>query len=58
MSNGVIVWLIIFAVSAAVFFVTALVVSIKGLADLRSLLQASRHSDSPEGSAGEDTEEF
>lgn len=41
MNNGVIVWLIIFALSAAVFFVVAAIVTVKGLADLRALLQHS-----------------
>jgi len=41
MNNGVIIWLIIFALSAAGFFIIAVIVSINGFADLRSLLQHS-----------------
>jgi len=45
MNNGVIIWLIIFALAAACFFVIAVIVSIKGFADLRTLLQHSKHRD-------------
>jgi hypothetical protein len=38
MSTGALLWLIIFAVSAATFFVVAIIVSINGLGDLRELL--------------------
>lgn len=48
MNNGVIVWLIIFALSAAGFFLIALIVSIRGLADLRDLLQHSEHRVKPD----------
>ena len=47
MNNGVIVWLIIFALSAAGFFLIALIVSIKGLGDLRLLLRHSGREDKP-----------
>jgi hypothetical protein len=45
MDNGVILWLIIFALSAAGFFLIALIVSIRGLSDLRDLLQNSEQRD-------------
>lgn len=38
MTNGALFWLIVFAISAAVFFVVAAVVAFKGLSDLRGLL--------------------
>ncbi len=41
MNNGVIFWLIIFALSAASFFVIAAIVTVKGFGDLRALLQHS-----------------
>ena len=56
MNNGVIVWLIIFALSAAGFFLIALIVSIKGLADLRNLLQHSEQRDKSDKFLGEDAE--
>lgn len=46
MNNGVIVWLVIFALSVAGFFLIALIVSIKGLGDLRALLRHSEREDS------------
>lgn len=47
MNTGTFVWLIIFAISAAVFFIVAGIVTIKGLGDLRDLLRApdERHTD-------------
>ncbi len=42
MNTGAIVWLIIFCVSAIVFFVIAGVVAVKGIGDLRILLRHSR----------------
>ncbi|MDQ3064151.1 MAG: hypothetical protein M3R14_15020 [Acidobacteriota bacterium] len=45
MNNGVIIWLIIFALAAASFFVIAVIVSIKGFADLQTLLQNSERRD-------------
>ncbi len=36
MNNGVIIWLVIFAIAAAGFFVIAAIVSVKGFADLRT----------------------
>lgn len=39
MNNGVIIWLIIFALSAVSFFVIAAIVTVKGFADLRALLR-------------------
>ena len=39
MRTGTLVWLIIFAVSAATFFIVAAVVTAKGIGDLRDLLR-------------------
>jgi hypothetical protein len=39
MNRGTLIWMIIFAVSALVFFAVALVVSVKGVADLKDLLR-------------------
>jgi hypothetical protein len=39
MRTGTLVWMIIFAISAATFFVVAAIVTIKGLGDLRDLLR-------------------
>lgn len=47
MNNGVSVWLVIFALSATGFFIIALIVSVKGLADLRTLLRHSERRDKP-----------
>jgi len=41
MTRGALFWLIVFAISAAVFFVVAAVVAFKGLSDLRDLLRRS-----------------
>ena len=41
MHTGAMIWLGIFAVAAAMFFVVAIVVSIKGWKDLQELLQHS-----------------
>ena len=38
MTNGALFWLIMFALSAAVFLVVAAIVALKGLSDLRDLL--------------------
>ncbi len=57
MNTGATIWLIIFAVSAIVFFVIAAGVSIRGLADLRALLgqseQVSRRRDGDQINNGE-----
>lgn len=45
MNKGSIIWLIIFAVSAIVFLVIAVIVSVRGFADLQSLLQHSNRRD-------------
>ncbi len=45
MSNGVIFWLITFALSAVCFFVIAAIVTVKGSADLRTLLRHSERED-------------
>lgn len=42
MDNGAIIWLVIFAVSAAAFFVIAAIVAVKGFADLQNLLRHSK----------------
>jgi hypothetical protein len=39
MRTGALLWLIIFAVSAATFFVVAFIVTINGFGDLRELLR-------------------
>jgi hypothetical protein len=40
MRIGTLLWLIIFAISAAVFFVVAFIVTINGFGDLRDLLRS------------------
>jgi len=45
MNSSVIIWLIIFTLAAASFFVIAVIVSIKGFADLQTLLQNSERRD-------------
>ncbi len=40
MKTGALLWGIIFAVSAAVFFIVAGIVAIKGVSDLRDLLRS------------------
>ncbi len=47
MNFGVVVWLLIFALSAAIFFIVAAVVAVKGLGDLRTLLRHSKRNDGP-----------
>jgi len=42
MDSGAIVWLVIFALSALLFFGIAAVVAVKGLGDLRKLLRYSK----------------
>ncbi|MCA1603247.1 MAG: hypothetical protein LC776_16960 [Acidobacteria bacterium] len=39
MKTGTLLWMIIFAISAAAFFIVAAIVTIKGFADLRDLLR-------------------
>ena len=41
MNKGTLFWLIIFGVSAAVFFVIAAIVAYRGIGDLRDLLHLS-----------------
>ena len=41
MKNGALFWLIVFGISASLFFVIAAVVAYKGLGDLRVLLRDS-----------------
>jgi hypothetical protein len=45
MDNGVIAWLIVFAISALVFFGVAVVVSVKGFTDLLTLLRHTSRRD-------------
>ena len=47
MNTGIIIWLLVFALSAAVFFIVAAVVAVKGLGDLRTLLRHSKRRDGP-----------
>ncbi|MGB7067982.1 MAG: hypothetical protein WBD22_00620 [Pyrinomonadaceae bacterium] len=42
MDNGAIIWLVIFAVSGAAFFVIAAIVAVKGFGDLQKLLRHSK----------------
>jgi hypothetical protein len=42
MTPGAIFWVVLFAVAAGLFFGIALVVSIRGLGDLRNLLSTSK----------------
>lgn len=39
MTTGSLIWLIIFAISVAVFFTVAAIISVKGFSDLRDLLR-------------------
>jgi hypothetical protein len=39
MRTGILLWLLIFAVSAAAFFIVAAIVAVNGLGDLRDLLR-------------------
>ena len=41
MKSGALFWMIVFGISAAAFFVVAVVVTIKGFGDLRDLLRPS-----------------
>ena len=47
MNTATLLWLIIFAISAAIFFIVAGIVAIKGVSDLRDLLRTpdDRHID-------------
>ena len=44
MNTGAILWIIIFAIAAAVFFIVAAVVSIRGVSDLKDLLKKGNDS--------------
>lgn len=57
MNNGVFVWIVIFAVSTAGFFLIAAIVAIKGFFDLRLLLRHSDRADEfePESKIAEET---
>jgi len=39
MNTGALLWIIVFAISAAVFFTVAVIVAIKGFSDLLDLLR-------------------
>jgi len=43
MTAGALFWLSLFGIAALVFFGIALVVTIRGVGDLRDLLSSSRH---------------
>ena len=43
MTAGALFWIILFGIAALVFFGIALVVTIRGVSDLRDLLGSSRH---------------
>jgi len=43
MTAGALFWLILFGIAALVFFGIALLVTIRGLSDLRDLLHSSKH---------------
>jgi len=48
MTTGALFWLVLGGCAAAVFFGIALVVSVRGVGDLRHLLRSSRkHEDAP-----------
>ena len=42
MNTGALLWLITFALAAAVFFVVAAIVSVRGVSDLKDLLRSKR----------------
>lgn len=56
MNNGVIIWLIVFALSAVCFFVIAAIVTVKGFADLRTLLRHSERKDKPNANSEKEAE--
>ena len=39
MRTGILVWMIIFGISAVAFFIVAAIVSVKGFSDLKDLLR-------------------
>jgi hypothetical protein len=43
MTDGALFWLLLFGLAAAVFFGIALVVTIRGVSDVRDLLSSSKH---------------
>ncbi|MDQ4122051.1 MAG: hypothetical protein M3209_11475 [Acidobacteriota bacterium] len=45
MSNGVFIWIVIFAVSAVGFFLIAAIVAVRGFFDLQLLLTHSNRND-------------
>ena len=51
MNNGVPIWLVIFALAAAGFFLIALIVSVNGVADLKDLLQHSEQRGEPDANS-------
>jgi len=45
MDNAVILWLMVFAIAASIFFGVAVVITIKGFADLLALLRGAGRRD-------------
>lgn len=48
MDRGAVVWLIVFALAAIIFFGIAAVVAVKGLGDLQRLLRLSKRNNASE----------
>ena len=42
MTTGALLWMIAFAISGAIFFIVAAVVSVRGVSDLKDLLRSNR----------------
>jgi len=40
MNTGALLWIITFAIAAAVFFIVAAIVSVRGVSDLKDLLRS------------------
>jgi hypothetical protein len=54
MNNAVFIWIVVFAISALVFFGIAAVVAVKGFFDLRLLLRHSNRDGESETNEAED----
>ena len=52
MNNGILIWIVIFAVSTMGFFLIAAVVAVKGFFDLQLLLRHTNRSDKFEPNPG------
>jgi hypothetical protein len=48
MTDGSLIWLVIFALCGGLFFGIGIVVSVRGLEDLRDLLRSARSTSPPE----------